>query len=77
MARDLVDVVLRHDGQVVERARTNLDVERGDELLAHMVAALKRAKIRESDIDQCALDVFKCGARDREFTFTALDSRWR
>lgn len=76
MARDLVELVLRYDGQEIERVRSNLDVERGDELLGHMVAALKRANIRESDIDQCALDVYRPGARDKEFTFTALDSRW-
>lgn len=75
MARELVDVVLRHNGQDVERARTNLDVERGEELLEHMVAALRRANISERDIDQCVLDVYRPGFRDPEFSFTALDTR--
>lgn len=75
MARELVELVLRYDGQEVERTRANLDVERGEELLEHMVAALKRANISERDIDQCALDVYRPGFRDPEFTFTALDTQ--
>lgn len=77
MARDLVELVLRYDGREVERARTNVDVENGEELLRHLVAALKRVNISERDIDKCALDVYRPGFRDPEFTFTALDTRAR
>lgn len=77
MARKLVERMLRYDGRQLERARTILDTQRGDDLLAHMIAALTRAILSQRDIPKCALDVHQVGYRDAEFTFTALDTRTR
>ena len=77
MARQLLDLALRRDGRELERVRTLLDPDDGDQLLAHLLVALKRNDVSLRDIATCALDVRKPGFRDPEFRFTALDDRGR
>jgi len=79
MARQLLDLALRQDGRELERVRTLLDPDDGDQLLAHLLAALKRNDMSLRDITTCALDVPSPGSgfRDPEFRFTALDDRGR
>jgi hypothetical protein len=72
MAADRRELVIRFEGDEVERVHADLDTDDGTQLRAHLLAGVERHGGRERDIGKYVLDVYKPGRGTPEFTYAAI-----
>lgn len=66
------ELVVRFEGDEVERVHADLDTDDGDQLRGHLLAGIARHGDRERDIGKYVLDVYKPGRGTPEFTYAAI-----